>query len=152
MGYDTKTLPDHMLRLMSPEARRKEFPGVAGMTSDEVREHVKVKDERELQRMISDYLRLHQIAFINPPMNKKSTLPEGWPDFTFAYRSHPIAVECKVWGEKPRPSQITTMDRMRENGWVVLVAYKLADVQELMRTIDRKENSVRAAQGYTPEL
>lgn len=86
------------------------------------------KDEKSAQKDIANYLRMRGIEFICPPMNRKSILPEGWPDFTLAFEGKPMAFEVKVWGGKPRPEQLTRHDKMRQNGWAVYVVNSVADV------------------------
>lgn len=140
MGWESKTLPPNITRLMSDD-QRKPF-GKAAWTQQQCDEKQIKEAERTLQSEICAYLGLHTIEYINPPMNRKSSLPSGWPDFTFAYLPRgakvgiPIGVECKVFGKKPEPHQSECHERMRRNGWIVIVAYSVADVQKLMREID----------------
>ncbi len=133
-------LPENILRCMSAEDRATHAKAVghpnAGKTSEELREAAIKKDERTAQKEIANYLRLRGLQFINPPMNKKSTLPEGWPDFTLAFRGHPMAFEVKVWGQKPRPEQIERHEKMREDGWVVHVVNSVADVVAIFQNME----------------
>lgn len=94
-------LPDHLLRLMSPEDRR--ALGVAGWTREEVEQRAQIKNERELQKQIVNYLRLHGIEPLWFRTDKRTTANLGWPDITFSvevespetYRS-PVTIPC-VW-------------------------------------------------------
>jgi len=109
-----EVIPANLLRCMRPEDRPK---GVAGMLPHEVRALAVEKAEKELQREIARYLSLLGIPMINPPMHKRSMLPKGWPDFTFAHRGIPVAWECKAVGGALRPDQARLRDQMQAHGW-----------------------------------
>lgn len=94
--------------------------------------------ERTIQGDIAQYLNLHDIPHIRPPMNKKSTLPLGWPDISFAYRGIPVAMEVKTDTGKLSPEQATLHPKLAANGWRVLVVRSVADVQALLRGIDQE--------------
>jgi hypothetical protein len=119
----------------------------AGWTSTETREKAKQRDEKALQKQIADFLRINRVEFVCPPMNKRSSLPVGWPDFTLCYQGTPLAFECKAWGERPRPEQNQRIQAMRDNGWVVLVVHQLQDVQEVFRAIDKLKNPTTTPHG-----
>lgn len=125
-----QVLPDKFLSRMSASDRKS--LGKAGKTSPECRADAMNRSERELQREIAEYLRMRGIEFINPPMNRRSTLPVGWPDFTFAHNGVPVAVEVKVWGETPRQDQKARHEAMRGNGWRVYVVSSLLDLREVL--------------------
>ena len=133
-------LPENILRCMSAEDRATHAKLVghpnAGKTSDELRQSAINKDEKAAQKEIANYLRMKGIEFINPAMNKKSPLPEGWPDFTLALPKHPIGLEVKVWGQKPRPEQEARHQKMRNNGWNVFVVSGVAEVVDILNTIN----------------
>lgn len=92
--------------------------------------------EMVIQGDIAAYLRLHEIEFIRPDMRKKSPLPPGWPDLTFAYRGVPIAMEVKTTAGKLSPDQVTMHPKLATNGWRVIVVRSVSDVQALFRSID----------------
>lgn len=94
------------------------------------------KAEKTIQGEIAQYLRLHEIQYIKPDMRKKSPLPKGWPDLTFAYRGVPLALEAKILGEKPREDQAEMHEKLRANGWRVETINGVADIQRIMREID----------------
>ena len=133
-------LPDHILSKLSPADRQQISQAAghpnAGLTANEAREKAMQRSEKEAQHEISQFLRISGIEFICPPMNKRSQLPEGWPDATFARNGVPIALEVKVWGQKPRPEQNARHDAMRRNGWQVYVVSGAADVKDIFRAMD----------------
>lgn len=94
--------------------------------------------ERKLQSDIRNYLTLHGIEFINPPMNKRSSLPPGWCDFSLAYRGVPVAIEAKTEVGKLEPEQAALHPKLAKAGWRVIVARSVADVQALFRAIDEE--------------
>lgn len=135
-------LPQHIVERMSPEDRgtyAKSLGAPAlGLTKNEARDAARSRCEKELQRDVGRYLNMLEIEYICPPMHRRSVLPEGWPDFTLCYKGFPVALECKAWGEKPRPEQSRRMEAMRANGWLCHVVYSVADVQDQLRQLDAR--------------
>lgn len=104
-----------------------------GLTTDEAREKAKRKAEKQIQQEIYAYLKSVGVWFIiNPPMHKRSQLPTGAPDFMFVWHRVPIAIEVKVWGEKPRKEQVERHDDMLRDGWRVYLATCIEDVQTIL--------------------
>lgn len=130
-------LPDHVLRCMKPEDRAK--LGKAGVTMKEAVERSDKKAEAELQSDIAQYLRLLEIEFDRPPMNKRSNRPAGWPDFVLAYKGVPVGLEAKTILGKLSPDQTKRHEAMRRNGWTIVVVRSLADVQQTFRAIDQEQ-------------
>lgn len=114
--------------------------GKRGQTMLEAIQNATIKGEKDIQKQIANLLTLRGVPFINPPMHKRSMLPKGWPDFTFAYRGNPLGIEAKVLGGEPRPDQVKTLQAMADNGWQVHVVTSLAEVQTILRVIDSTHN------------
>ena len=131
-------LPEHILKLMSP-ADRKRY-GAGALTAAEAIDKAKAGEEHRLQFEIRQYLNLHSIQFINPNMKRKSALPEGWPDFTFSYKSVPIVVECKTEVGRMSKEQKDMHFRLIGNGWTYILAKSLADIQKVFQKIDARPN------------
>lgn len=134
MGWDPACLPDAILAKIDKSDRA--VMGRAGMTSAEAAEKARAGEEDRLQEDIRRYLRLHEIEFINPPMRRRSALPPGWTDFTFVYRGVPIACEAKTESGQLEDSQRAMLPKLERNGWRVLIAHSVADLQALFRQID----------------
>lgn len=130
-------IPPNLLRLMSKEDR--ESCGKGNELPEEIAVKVEAQAEKELQREICQYLRLKHIQFINPPMNKRSILPEGWPDFTFAYKGKPIALECKTATGKLSREQAAMHLLLMADGWLVRTVRTLQEVKEILDTIDKEK-------------
>ena len=122
---------ENILRCMSPEERKK--LGKAGLTAAECTQIAEAKSERDLQNQIANWLRLHGYAFYVAAMNKKTTGPVGWPDFTFAVNGRACALEVKFGSRKPDPAQWECMAAMMENGWRVEVVRSLEDAIATIR-------------------
>ena len=69
---------------MSADDRRSLGKGT--MTKDEALAKAALKSERDLQDLISEYLRMKNIVAVRSRMDKKTTVPVGTPDFVFAVR------------------------------------------------------------------
>ena len=137
-------LSDHLLRLMHPDARaehaRLEGHPNAGRTAQECREIASDRAEKDAQKEISQFLRVSGIWFVNPPMNRKSALPTGAPDFLFSRKQTAMALEVKTNGNKPRPEQSACHEDMRRNGWLVYVVSGAAEVKDIFRAMDDAAN------------
>lgn len=130
------TLPENILRLMTPADRRKY--GAGFLTADEAIEKAKAGEEHRLQQEVRQYLNLHDIQFINPSMRKKSALPPGWPDFSFMYKAVGIVVECKTEAGRLTQEQKDMRIKLIKDGWTYVLAQSLADVQRVFREIDSR--------------
>jgi len=129
-----KVLPEHCLKLIAK--RDREPLGKAGRTMGEIYEAADKKAELDLQGEIAGYLRLHEIEYIKPDGRKKSPLPAGWPDFTFAYRGVPVGMEVKTEKGALSSDQTSRHMAMRANGWRMVIVRSIPDVQALLRAID----------------
>jgi hypothetical protein len=117
-------LPESYLRLIS-EADRKAL-GKAGMTKTEAEASATVKNERELQKLIVNYLRLHDIEPLWFRTDKRTTANVGWPDITFAvphwdgqkWIGIPCAWEVKMPDSgKLSKEQVLMAEKLHGNGW-----------------------------------
>jgi len=128
-------IPQHIVDKMTSEERKSRglFSSAERLALSRKSSHqADTRAERELQQDIAQYLRLRGIPFINPPMHKRSMLPDGWPDFTLAYRSVPIVIEVKNEAGVVSDEQSRMMDLLKAGGWVVRVVRSLPEVKELM--------------------
>lgn len=94
----TRTLSDHVLKLMDPADRKK----LGLKTMDEINQMAEAKTERELHKQVANLLRLRGIEFFDSRMDKRTSRPVGEPDFVFA-----------VWIEATRAdkNQLAVLDR-----------------------------------------
>jgi hypothetical protein len=129
-------LPQHIVDKMTPEDRKRYGAELGkpslGLTTKEATVNNENKREKEIQRQIAGLLTLANIPYINPPMNRRSQLPEGWPDFTFATFQRAYAIEVKIAGGKPRPEQEAMHRRLRLSGWKVAVVTSLEEFKKLL--------------------
>lgn len=79
-------LPEKILRLLSPEDRAS--LGKAGLTAEEALAKADVKNERTLQGLIVNLLRLKGIEVCWHRTDKKSAATIGWPDITFSVATY----------------------------------------------------------------
>jgi len=134
MGWDSKTLPDKVLRLIPAEQRRRFLRGTAGMTADEALNAARVKSERDLQNLIESYFRVRNIVAIRSRMDKATTTPVGTPDFVLALRSRATAIEVKLPGEELEPEQARMKAAMTAgpNEWNWVTVHSLDEVKALV--------------------
>ena len=138
MGLNATDLTDKQKQMMSPADRR--ALGKLGMTAEEARERWAAGEEKKLQSLIANFLNLKEIYFETDRMDRKTSGKVGRPDFRICYRGRWIGVECKAEGGTLSPEQKATLEKIRKNGGVAIVAFGLPAVQEALRAID-KENS-----------
>lgn len=131
-------IPEHILKRMNKEDRP---DGIPGMTHEEIKDRNKKKNEREIQGQISNYLRLRGIVFCNPRMDKKSSIHEGWPDYTFAYHGHAVGIEVKSEAGIPARAQILTHEQMRKNGWKVFIVKSVEEVKKILDAIENEQRT-----------
>jgi hypothetical protein len=108
----------------------------AGFTTYELEQKVNARAERELQKHVRQYLSQKEVVFICPPMFKRSELPPGWPDFTFAFCGVPIIWECKSSAGKLRESQKQVVAQLGDNGWRFRIIRSLEQARNHLREID----------------
>jgi hypothetical protein len=130
----TALLPEHCLRLM--DERDRKSLGKGGRTAVETLADMEARSEKELQEQICSLLRRREIPFIRPSMFKRSELPVGWPDISFAYRGKPIAWECKVGRNTTTAEQNLMIEKMTACGWRVSVIRTLSEALETLKGIE----------------
>jgi hypothetical protein len=120
---------------MAPSDRAK--LGKVGLTREEAIEAKAIRDERDLQLNCCQLLQLRGIEYIRPPMNRRSQLPPGWPDFTFAYCGRPCAWEVKVEEGKLRQEQIECLAKLKSspNRWSVAIIRSTAEAKKFLDDI-----------------
>jgi hypothetical protein len=133
MSWDSKILPDKILRLLSPVDRRS--LGKAGLTAHEALAVARVKSERDLQNLIESYFNLRGVVAIRSRMDRKTTTPVGTPDFLLALRGQAIALEAKLPGENLSDEQKAMKEAMTgpPNNWRWVTVSSLASVKELLQ-------------------
>jgi hypothetical protein len=138
--FKSVVLPRNILDKMSERDRREYalhvgYPNAA-LTSSELEHKLTTSAENELQNQIRQFLNLKEIVFINPAMFRKSQLPEGWPDFTFAFCGIPILWECKSIAGKLRESQERIVYQLVGNGWRFRLIRSLEEARGHLRQIE----------------
>lgn len=132
----TGPIPNSVLEKMDSKDRP---PGVSGMLASEIHANNVVKAEKALQKDISRLLKLKQIPFINPPMNKRSMLPIGWPDYTIILPNGiTIFWEAKAVGGALRPEQVKMRDALTFLGHQWRLIRYLGEAQAHLREIGSK--------------
>lgn len=131
MPIDLNTVPESFRNKIDAKDRK----GLGIRTTEETERMIEADNERELQSQIRQYLNQREIVYINPSMNKKSELPEGWSDFTLAYRGVPLAFECKVSTDQT-PEQNHMELAMTRNGWRYYIIRNLSEVRAILTAIE----------------
>lgn len=132
MGTNINEMSDRARAMIAPEHRKE----LGILTAQEAEIKNETQAERDLQNSIRQYLNQREIDYINPPMNKKSTLPLGWPDFTLVFKGVPLTFECKVQGRKQSIEQNNRERSMLRNGWRYIVITSLADLKSVFTAIE----------------
>ena len=135
MGWDSKLLPDKILRLMSAADRREYARGQ--LTGEEALEAARVRSERDLQNLAERYFRLRGVVAVRARMDKATTTAVGTPDFLLSLAGlGGVAVEFKLPGEELTPEQEAMKLKMTTppNCWHWVTARSLDDIKQLLHT------------------
>lgn len=120
-----KLLPNNILEKMDPKDRKIIHQKTAAETvSDAI-----AKSEKELQEQIASLLRRKSIPYIRAAMFKRSSLPVGWPDFTFAFFGIPLGWECKTESGELSIEQKRAHWALQACGWRIEVIRSLSQAQ-----------------------
>jgi hypothetical protein len=131
-------LPDNILTKMSVEDRRQ--LGKAGKTAAECRSEAIVKDEKEIQKAVANYLRLLNLWHDQDGMHKRRTGTLGAPDFQFPYHGRYVAWEVKCpWSRALRPDQQKAADAIEKQGGRWRLITGLHEAQAHLREIDQED-------------
>jgi hypothetical protein len=127
---NSKILPEHVLRCVSPEDRAK--MGKAGLTAEEANEKGLARAERDLQKEIVQYLNLRNITVLWHRMDKKSHATIGCPDLLFCKDGVPWGIEVKTSAGRVRAEQYETMRKMTVDGWQCAVVRSFQEFHSLV--------------------
>lgn len=139
----TSHLPQRIVDLLSPDDRQEYALHIghpnAGRSSSEIEQKITGRAERELQNQVRQYLNQKGVSFICPAMFRKSELPLGWPDFTFAYQGIPVLWECESLKGELRESQERVVVQLIRNGWRFRLIRSLEQARIHLRKIDQEK-------------
>ena len=124
-------LPSNFLKCM-PKSERQRL-GKAGRTDAEVQEDIEFRLEKDLQKHIGNLLSQRDIWFGRSKMHKRSRYTKGAPDFLFAWRDLPVAIEAKIDNKAPSIDQLRCHAHMRRNGWSVYVVRSIEEVRKILQ-------------------
>ncbi len=95
--------------------------------------------EKESHRIYGQWLQTQGIRFIEARMDMRSTIAEGWPDFSvFCRAKTAVFVELKMPGGRLSKEQVETLEYLKQQGFAVTVAYSAQEAidwtaKELLR-------------------
>lgn len=133
---NSNMLPDALLKCM-PKSARAEL-GKAGRTNDEIQAEQIVKSEREMQRLISSWLKLNSIPFVQARNDRKSTIKVGWPDFTFPINGRFVAVEVKFEKGDTSTEQDAVISGLIKSGALVFIVRSFVEFLEVINKVKGK--------------
>jgi hypothetical protein len=130
----TSILPPNIVRLMSKEDQER----LGQVTIEVVAQLNAARDEKELHEQIASLLRRRDIVYVHASMFKRSTLPVGFPDFTFVFHGEPHGWECKVGKTKLSQEQVDMLYEMNRNGWRTWTIYSLEEALKILKEIEAR--------------
>ena len=125
-------LPNSFIDKIADPAERRRLTGNP-LTSTERQAVNDAKLEREIHETIEQDLNRRGVFYVHSRMDKRPTIREGAPDFIFAIKSAPIAMECKLPGESLSDAQKDVMREMLANGWNYHVVTTQAGALDIIR-------------------
>ena len=156
MPYHVCTAPVDSVNSPKSTSETSALPPTASPDAEKVSEQGQIS-EKELQRQISQLLRLKGIWFSWSRTDKATRGVVGTPDFLFAIKSQPVAFECKVGNGKLSDDQERVKLQMEQNGWYYFVVRSTADAFEFVKRgleprRGRKTLNVKSTLGLTPNV
>ena len=103
--------------------------------SDKAMARHEVGLERELHETFINWCNLNGIPFIHSRMDRKSTIAEGWPDFTLVFQGKAACIEFKVQGNKLSAAQADCVASLKLCGVPVLVTTKVTEAIEFVKGV-----------------
>ena len=122
-------IPPHIARLMAKEDRQ----DIGALTTEEIQQHHEERSEKKMHMLFSDWLRLHEIPALHCRMDRKSTIQNGWPDFTILIGGgRCVCIEMKVNGNQLSEDQKTVIAMLEKNGTPVSVCRSVEEAIEFV--------------------
>ncbi len=122
-------LPDNILSKIADPAEKKRL-GRAGLTMPELLAKNSNESEKTLHSQYIGFLRRHGFKpwhIVHAPMNKRSQLPEGFPDFQIQRGGKHLYIEFKVGSNTLDPMQEIVIADLIADGCAVLVLYSYSE-------------------------
>lgn len=83
--------------------------------------------EKEMHRQFGQWLNQKGMIFREDRMDKPTTGPVGWPDFTICHNGKTVFVEMKTPGKMPTEEQRCYRARLESAGFTFELAYSVQD-------------------------
>jgi len=136
MGLAKESLPDAVLKRISPEDRKAaDLPPPINELVSKAAAKSDAKREKDLQWQIVSWLRLKNVTVLWSATNKRLTITVGTPDILFAIKGRAVAFECKLPGQKPTEDQERVMNGMIRDGWKVAVIHSLDEARAVVASL-----------------
>ncbi len=136
MGIDRASLPDSLLRRVSPSDRQAAgLPCPVSALAAKAVAKAEHKREKALQDQIVNWLRLRGITVIRSRMDRKTTNNRGVADLLFAVRGQAVAVEVKLPGQKATADQEKFLAILSADGWKVAVVHSLDEARAVVEAV-----------------
>jgi len=129
-------LPEHILRLMSPEDRKALDKGA--MTAAEATQRAIGRHERQEQKIFNTWLNVkfaeRKLYPINPRSDKASTIRAGHPDYTiFLPSARLLFLEMKVQGGVFSEEQTRCIHILSEFGFEIEIPHNASEAISIVR-------------------
>jgi hypothetical protein len=121
-------LPDSFLKAL-PEPERRKL-GKAGITAEEAIVAYSTKKERELQRLVHNWLLSKELYFESDRMDKRTSGKKGRADFRVCCRGLWLSLECKAGTGTLTSEQGAEAARLRRSGGKFVVVRSLEEAVE----------------------
>lgn len=92
-----------------------------------------VQKESELQKRVTQLLRLKAITFMVPVFGRKTRMTVGWTDITFAIRGQACGWELKTGTNQLSADQKALHEKLTAEGWKISVIRSLEDAFEFLK-------------------
>ena len=134
--HETPSSPSSGFLAGLPEEERKRL-GRAGITPEEANATFIRGEEMRLQKLVVQWLDLHQIYWESDRMDKRTSGKRGRADFRICVPpgGYWLSAECKACGQPLEKEQAQQAVRLRNSGGHFVLVYRLNDLIEAIQGI-----------------
>jgi hypothetical protein len=126
-----KVLPQRLVDRMAERDDRKRY----GLSTLEQRAELVARSEKLLRDQIESYLRRHDIYYILPRHDRKTTIRVGHPDFSIWHKNKWLLLELKAAGGTLSHEQKECIGHLARNGCLVHVVKTYSQALDLIQEL-----------------
>lgn len=125
-------IPENIRRLMPKDTRLQ----LDSPTQPEADAKFIARAEKKLQENVARLLTQRNITFFRQRMDRRTSLPNGTPDFIFAVNGRACAVECKTIDGRLTKEQKDMLIELQNGGWRTWICRSESDFLAWLKSVE----------------